>query len=124
MKKNIVLICFMVLVTGVFLLSGCGTRTYIKGESLSSDAQASDKKEDVLIGPKRRIAVIEFENKTIYGKRRLGSSVADILVTELKKSGRFILIEREKINKILEEQKFQWTGAVDESTTVELCKIL
>ena len=78
----------------------------------------------MLVGPKRRVAVVDFENKTIYGKRRLGSSVADILVTELKKSDRFILVEREKINKILEEQKFQYTGAVAESTVVELGKIL
>ncbi len=40
-------------------------------------------------GPKKRIAVIEFKNKTDYGKGKLGIAAADMMVTALVKSGAF-----------------------------------
>lgn len=75
-------------------------------------------------GPKRRIAVVEFENKTAYGQKRLGQVASDILITELVKSDKFIVVERDKINKIMEEQKFQQSGLVDSNTAVKIGQIL
>lgn len=74
-------------------------------------------------GPKLRIAVVEFENKTVYGSR-LGTAAADILVTELARTNRFILIERQKLEKVMAEQKLGLTGAVDPSTAAQMGKIL
>jgi curli biogenesis system outer membrane secretion channel CsgG len=75
-------------------------------------------------GPKRRIGVVEFENKSVYGQGRLGGAASDILVTELVKSGKFIVVERDKMNKIMEEQKFQAQGAIDPQTAVRLGQIM
>ena len=69
------------------------------------------------------MAVVEFENKTAYGAR-LGTAAADILVTELGRTDRFLLIERAKMSRILEEQKFGLTGAVDSATAAKVGKLL
>ena len=54
-----------------------------------------------MVGLKRRIGVVDFENKTTYGAARLGTSASDILITELAKSGKFIVVERDKMNQIM-----------------------
>ena len=75
-------------------------------------------------GPKRRIGVVDFENKTAYGQNRLGSSASDVLITELAKTGRFVVVERDKINKIMDEQRLQASGAIDPRTAVQVGKLL
>lgn len=76
-----------------------------------------------VIGPRLRVAVVEFENKTAYGAR-LGTAAADILVTELGRTGRFVLLERAKMDRVLEEQKLGLTGAVDPATAAQVGKLL
>ncbi len=75
-------------------------------------------------GPKRRIGVVEFENKSAYGQGRLGGAASDILVTELVKSGKFIVVERDRINKIMEEQKLQGQGMTDPQTAAKMGQLL
>ena len=74
-------------------------------------------------GPKLRVAVAKFENKTTYGAR-LGTAAADILVTELAHTERFVLIERAELDRLLAEQKLGLTGAVDPATAAQMGKIL
>lgn len=76
-----------------------------------------------IVGPRLRIAVVDFENKTTYGQR-LGTASADILVTELGRTDRFILIERAKLDKIMAEQKLALTGAVNPDTAAQMGKLL
>ena len=75
-------------------------------------------------GPKRRIAVVAFDNKTPYGQRELGNSASDILVTELQKTNQFILIEREKVQQILDEQRFQASDLVEPMTVAKVGRLL
>ncbi|HVO30204.1 MAG TPA: CsgG/HfaB family protein [bacterium] len=75
-------------------------------------------------GPKRRIAVIEFENKTPYGHRELGDSATDILITELQKTGQFTLIEREKVQHLMDEQRFSNSDAAEPATAAKLGRML
>ena len=75
------------------------------------------------VGPRLRVAVVEFENKTTYGQR-LGTAAADVLVTELSKTDRFILIERAKLDKLITEQKLGVTGIVDPNTASQMGKVL
>ncbi len=75
-------------------------------------------------GPKRRIAVIDFQNKTPYGKRELGDSATDIIVTELQKTGQFILVEREKVQALLDEQRFSNSEAVEPVTAAKIGRLL
>src|SRR3990167_2858963 len=40
------------------------------------------------------------------------------------KTGKFIVVERDKVNKILEEQKLGLTGTIDANTAAQMGKIL
>jgi curli biogenesis system outer membrane secretion channel CsgG len=104
------------------LLAACaaGQKTVMK-QAVS--ANVTEKVESAFTGPKRRVGVVDFENKTAYGQR-LGTAASDILVTELAKSGKFIVVERDKMGRLLEEQKLGLTGAVDPKTAAQMGKLL
>lgn len=90
---------------------------------LAGCAAAPEVKAPPPAGPKLRVAVAKFENKTTYGAR-LGTAASDILVTELARTERFILIERAELDRLLTEQKLGLTGAVDPATAAQMGKIL
>jgi curli biogenesis system outer membrane secretion channel CsgG len=75
-------------------------------------------------GPKKRVCIVDFENKSSYGRERLGKAASDILATELFKSGAFILVEREKLQQLLKEQALGQTGAVDPATAAKAGQLL
>ncbi|MBI2915281.1 MAG: hypothetical protein HYY07_00305, partial [Elusimicrobia bacterium] len=110
-------------VTLVLVLGGCAARMGVKMKQDVS-ANVTEKVESKYTGPKRRVGVVDFENKTAYGQSRLGQAASDILITELVKTGKFIVVEREKVNKLLEEQKLGLTGAIDANTAAQMGKIL
>ena len=113
MKKTISLI-------GVLLLAAaCAPSKTVKTQQALSVNETKKVTSD-LTGPKRRIGVVEFDNKSAYGQGRLGTAASDILITELVKSGKFIVVERDKLNKVLEEQKFQGQGMIDPATAVKI----
>jgi curli biogenesis system outer membrane secretion channel CsgG len=62
-------------------------------------------------GVKKRIAVSGFENKSGWrGEANLGDGMAEMLVTALHNTGRFIVVEREALEDILGEQRLQEQG--------------
>lgn len=64
-----------------------------------------------VIGPKKLIAVAEFENKTNWaGQVNLGTGMSDQLITALMNTGRYIVLERENITGVLREQDFAASG--------------
>jgi curli biogenesis system outer membrane secretion channel CsgG len=80
---------------------------------------------------KVRIAVMDFDTEALrnswhYGWSwsNLSTAAADTLVTELVKSGKFSVIEREKLNLVLQEHQLSASGAVSSKTAVELGKLL
>ncbi len=80
----------------------------------------------VLAQDKPRIAVLEFENKAgvswWYGT---GAAAAqDIFVTQLVKSGKFRVLDRERLNSILAEQDFSVSGRIDAATAVQAGKVI
>ncbi|OGR96740.1 MAG: hypothetical protein A2902_01680 [Elusimicrobia bacterium RIFCSPLOWO2_01_FULL_64_13] len=105
------------------LLGGCAAGTSVKMKQDVS-ANVTKKVESKYTGPKRRVGVVDFENKSAYGQSRLGQAASDILITELVKTGKFIVVERDKVNKILEEQKLGLTGAIDSNTAAQMGRIL
>lgn len=63
------------------------------------------------IGPKKLIAVADFENKTNWvGKINLGEGMAEQLITALMNTGRYIVLERQNIEAVLREQDFGASG--------------
>lgn len=103
--------------------SGCAARTSVKMKQDVS-ANETEKVSSKYTGPRHRVGVVDFENKTAYGQNRLGQAASDILITELVKTGKFIVVEREKMEKLLEEQKKGLSGAIDATTATKMGKIL
>ena len=67
-------------------------------------------------GPKLRVGIVDFVNKSSYGAGRLGTSASDILTTELFKTGAFIMVERAQLKQVLGEQALGQTGVVSSET--------
>jgi len=109
---------------GVALVgTACSPSTSIKLRQDTSVHQ-TEKVESKYTGPKRRIGVVSFENKAPYAQTRLGDTATDILVTELVKSGKFIVVERDKLDKVLAEQKFGQSGVIDPATAAQVGRVL
>ncbi|MEW6041699.1 MAG: CsgG/HfaB family protein, partial [Elusimicrobiota bacterium] len=106
-----------------FALFSCAPATTVKRKQAMS-VDVTEKVKSDITGPRRRIGVVEFENKTSYGQRRLGTGASDVLVTELVKSDKFIVVEREKMQKLIDEQKLGTTGIVDAATAAKIGRIL
>ncbi|MCK5583451.1 MAG: hypothetical protein KAI33_06655 [Elusimicrobiales bacterium] len=117
--KRIILLCIL----PAFILAACAPSKSVK-KSQAMSVKETERVKSKYTGPKRRIGVVEFSNKTAYGKGRLGGSASDILITELVKSGKFIVVERGRMEKLMAEQKFQAQGTVDSRTAVKLGKIM
>lgn len=78
---------------------------------------------------KKRVAVFEFEDKTEHRWRwwtgqPVGQGMADMLTTELVKSGKYQVIERQAIEKIMQEQSLGQTGYVTAQSAAEVGKLL
>jgi|SRR5690554_3429769 len=77
-----------------------------------------------------KVAVLPFDDGSIdehwWGDYDVGSGVADVLVTSMLNLSpkRFRLVEREQINRVLEEQDFGASGRVDAKTAAAIGKIL
>ncbi len=73
---------------------------------------------------KKRIAISRFEDRSGTGWHGLGSGVADMLATALVKSGKFGVIERQELDKIVEEQKLGESGLVTPQTAPKVGQLL
>ena len=72
---------------------------------------------------KSKIAVIEFSN--LEGNvTQLGRYLAEELITRLYRTGKFDVIERQMLNKVIQEHSLTLSGIIDENSARELGKIL
>jgi curli biogenesis system outer membrane secretion channel CsgG len=75
-------------------------------------------------GPKLRVGVVNFQNKTPSRVLGIGESAADILGTILQKTGRFIVIPQQDMESILSHQRMGATGAINPATAAKMGEIL
>jgi len=75
---------------------------------------------------KPRIAVLEFKNKADNQWWFHGGAAAaqDVFVTELVKSGKFRVVEREQLEALMQEKHLTLSGDVDPKTAVKIGKLL
>jgi curli biogenesis system outer membrane secretion channel CsgG len=76
------------------------------------------------VGIKKKIAVLDFDNQSGFGNEKFGSAVADMLITQLARSNRFVLIERSRIDQILSEQALGQSGTITETTAPQVAQLL
>jgi hypothetical protein len=69
----------------------------------------------------KRVAVVDFVDPY---RRNLGPGVGNVLVSKLAEQGYYEMMEREKINSVMSEHKFNLTGAVDPGTVKQLGGLL
>ncbi|MDP8218102.1 MAG: CsgG/HfaB family protein [Candidatus Theseobacter exili] len=76
-------------------------------------------------GPKKTVAVADFENKAgSWSNWELGSGMAEMLTTSLIASGRFIVVERQEIERVLAEQDFGVSGRTAGGNAAKIGKII
>ena len=78
---------------------------------------------------KKRIAVFTFEDKSSHSWRWWdgkppGDGMADMLTTTLVKSGKYIVIERQAIAKMIQEQRLGQAGLVTAQSAAQVGKLL
>lgn len=75
---------------------------------------------------KPRIAVLEIKNKADnqYWWHGGGEAAQDVFVTELVKSGKFSVIERERMSAIMQEKGLNMSGDIDPATAMQIGKLL
>ncbi len=75
---------------------------------------------------KPRIAVLQFENKADYSwwHSRGGAAAQDVFVTELVKSGKFRVIDRERLADLMREKNLSLSGDVSTATAVKAGRLL
>lgn len=79
-------------------------------------------------GPKKRIAVLEFDNKV--SKRwwdrswNIEDGITEMIITELMKTDRFIVVERGSLDEVLSEQDLGASGRVRQETAARIGEVL
>jgi curli biogenesis system outer membrane secretion channel CsgG len=125
-SKNIYLLGALLLVAAVLVFNGCAVKTSGAVRDDSSLTGVSDElaPSGEYTGPKLRVGVVNFQNKTPSKKIRIGEAAADILGTILQKTGRFIIVPQQDVSSILDQQALGASGAVNPATAANMGKIL
>lgn len=115
-KNNWTLSALCISALGALVLwSGCGTAppppSLKPAESLAGDL-------------KKRLAVVDFIDKTDYGKGRLGIAASDILEGSLARSGKFTMVTHSGLDDILNLQALGQSGAIEASTAMQAGRIV
>jgi len=73
---------------------------------------------------KKRVAVSRFDDRTGSGYHSLGQGVSDMLATALVKSGKFAVLERQEIEKVMQEQQLGQSGLVTPESAPKVGQLL
>lgn len=105
-----------------FVATACATteEAHVRGGGGPSMAQAQAIRYD---GPKARIAVVKFIDKTAKAGGKLGEGMADMLTTSLFNTNRYILLDRQDLNAVINEQDFAAAGRISDATAVKMGNI-
>jgi len=94
----------------IFTIACSSTKTVTKVEDAETPRSYASEK---YLGPRKKLAITKFENLTRFGQRRLGENISTVLSTELAKTERFVLLERERVDQILDQVKLSQSGLTE-----------
>jgi len=117
---------WMVALFILVLLPGCvstGSTSNFREEKTPTEAVY-----EPYFGPKKRIAVLEFDNK-VNGwwwdrSWKVEENLTEMVTTELMNTGRFIVVERSALNEVLSEQDLAESGRVRPETAAKVGELL
>ncbi len=75
----------------------------------------------------KTIAILDFSNNSIVEKEKyatLSQALAEIMITELSKLPDLKLVERQKMNSLLQEMQLSQSGIVSEQNSIQVGKLL
>lgn len=130
LKKSTNLILAVVFVMAAVLLNGCGVSmsgAVNTDETLSgASAELAKKTSDTADyrGPKMRLGVVSFENKTPSKTFGIGEAASDVLSTILQKTGRFIIISQQDMKHVLGQQAQGASGIINPATAAKMGQVL
>jgi curli biogenesis system outer membrane secretion channel CsgG len=111
----------------VGLLAGCAKAPEAQGPQ-GATALAGPVITPAYDGLKKRLAVVRFENKVMTplpdASWQIGDGLAEMLTSELFKTGRFIMVERSALADIVREQEMGQTGLVRKETVTKVGELL
>ena len=101
------------------------TKTKTKVTSGQNSPDINQVQSEAYNGPKARVAVARFTDKTRSGWYRgsIGRGMADQLATALFNSNRFILLERQTLSDVLKEQNLGASGRVSRDSRARVGEI-
>ena len=75
---------------------------------------------------KTRVAVIDFEQKAFqeFQGKQIGEIIAEWLITSLANTGRFEVVERAQLQKVLHEQQLGVSGMINQETAAKMGELL
>jgi len=124
---------FTGLIAVIIWVSSCAPTATVTSYGGPSMAEAQAERYD---GPKARLAVGEFGDKTakggwsggwlgMYGVsfKQIGDGMRDMMTTALFHSNRYIVLEREQLGAVLEEQDLGASGRVKKGTEAPIGEI-
>jgi curli biogenesis system outer membrane secretion channel CsgG len=95
-----------------------------KAQGTSSGGQTIEQaQQEDAMGPKARVAVTKFTDKSAKGYHRIGDGMAEMLANALFNTGRYIVLERQSIDDVLQEQDFGASGRVKQETAAKIGEI-
>jgi TolB-like protein len=103
-----------------------GTIVDIRGKQLTftlDDTKLQDGQIVKIYIPKKTIAVVDFSLIGIDNKT-LDKFAMEDMTTKLVQSGQYLVVERTKLNSILEEHKLADSGLLDDKSSLQLGKLL
>ena len=117
---------FMAILAVIIWLGSCAPTAQVTSYGGPSIEEAQAERYD---GPKARIAVGEFQDKTAKGEwtggwlgmfgmnfKQIGDGMQDMLTTALFNTSRFVVLEREQLGEVLKEQDLAATGRIKKGT--------
>jgi curli biogenesis system outer membrane secretion channel CsgG len=75
------------------------------------------------MGPKARVAVTKFEDKSAKGFGQIGDGMAEMLANALFSTNRFIVLERQSLDDVMREQDLGASGRVRQETAARIGEI-
>ena len=97
----------------ILILLGCAPQASIQNKQ---GASIPPRLLEPYNGPKARIAVAQFDVKAAKIPKAIGNGISDMLATALVNSNRFIVLERNILNKVIKEQNLGASGRLGPNT--------
>lgn len=121
-KSGIVQVCILIPIV-ISILAGCsGVQPTAKATPSEGPTIDQAQKEDYM-GPKARVAVTRFSDKSAKGGGQFGDGMTEMLANALFATNRYIVLERQSLGDVIAEQDLGASGRIKQETAPRIGEI-